>query len=150
MRPFRVAWLAVAGGLPVVGVTTLEVLAHGVDPEVRDGHAVVAALDARRGEVYVQAFDGCLEPLEPPAARAPGDAVLPAGPLVIAGSGAALVVAAMGEAGRDITAMDSALPDATVVAALAAGRFDPASPPPPPEPLYLRGSGARLPSGAEP
>ena len=142
--------LAVAGGLPVVGVTTLEALAHGVDGDIRHGRSVVAALDARRGEVYVQAFDGNLQPLAPPAARPPEATEAPAGALVIAGSGAALVMAALDRPRDDIVVNETLLPDAAVVAALAGRRFDPAVAAAPPEPLYLRGSGARLPPGAAP
>ncbi|MFP6745160.1 MAG: tRNA (adenosine(37)-N6)-threonylcarbamoyltransferase complex dimerization subunit type 1 TsaB [Alphaproteobacteria bacterium] len=142
--------LAVAGGLPVVGVTTLEALAHGVDPGVRQGRSVVAALDARRGEVYVQAFDDGLKPVAPAAALRPLAAVLPAGPVVIAGSGAGLVRGALDRGGADVVIDDALLPDAAVVAALAGRRFDPGVATPPPEPLYLRGSGARLPPGAAP
>lgn len=142
--------LAVAGGLPVVGVTTLEALAHGVDPGVRQGRSVVAALDARRGEVYVQAFDDGLKPVAPAAALPPLAAVLPAGPVVIAGSGAALVRGALDRGGADVVIDDALLPDAAVVAALAGRRFDPAVATTTPEPLYLRGAGARLPPGAAP
>jgi tRNA threonylcarbamoyladenosine biosynthesis protein TsaB len=141
--------LGVAGDLPVVGVTTLEALAHGVGRESRHGRTVVAALDARRGEVYVQAFDEHLAPLAPPLAQAADAADLPAGPLVIVGSGAALVNASLDRDDGDIVVDETRLPDAAVVAALAGRRFDPTTPTPPPEPLYLRGSGARLPPGAE-
>ena len=49
----------------------------------------------------------------------------------------------------DFEVMPGVLPDAAVVAAIAAARFDPAAPPEsPPEPLYLRSSGARAPAGA--
>lgn len=142
--------LGVAGDLPVVGVTTLEALAHGVDRETRHGRTVVAALDARRGEIYVQTFDEHLAPLAPPVAQ-PAEAVdLPAGPLVIVGSGAALVKASLDRDNGDIFVDETRLPDAAVVAALAGQRFDPSLPTPPPEPLYLRDSGARLPPGAKP
>ncbi len=138
--------LALAGGLPGVGVTTLEALAHGVDADLRAGRPVAAVLDARRGAVYLQCFDGDLAPLGPPAAEAPGDADFPAGPRVVVGDGAALVAAALDARRGAVTLESDRLPDAAVVAALAARRFDPAAPPAaPPGPLYLRGSGARLP-----
>ena len=143
--------LALAGGLPVVGVTTLEALAHGVDAGLRAGRPVVAALDARRGEVYLQCFDGDLVALGAPAARAPGDADLPAGPLVVVGDGAPLVAAVLTVGRGAVTLEPDRLPDAAIVAALAARRFDPAAPPAaPPGPLYLRGSGARPPPSTAP
>lgn len=139
--------LALAGGLPMIGVTTLEALAHGVDAGLRAGRPVVAALDARRGEVYLQCFDGDLAPLGRPVAQAPGDADLPDGAVVVVGNGALLVAAALPGPGDDIALEPDDLPDAAIVAVLAARRFDPAAPPAaPPGPLYLRSSGARLPS----
>ena len=138
--------LALAGGLPIIGVTTLEALAHGVDGGLRAGRPVAAALDARRGEVYFQAFDGDLAPLGPPRAVAPDAVALSGGPLIIAGDGAPLVMAARPGTRSDVIVEASLAPDAAVVAALAAARFDPAAPPPsPPSPLYLRSSGARPP-----
>ena len=134
--------LAVAGGLPIIGVTTLEALAHGVDPGKREGQSLVAVLDARRGEVYYQPFDAALAPLAPPRVG-PAEAVeLPRGPVLLVGDGAGLVPAA-----GPVEIIEDLLPDAAVVAAIAAARFDACRPPEgPPEPFYLRGSGARLPA----
>lgn len=62
--------LALALGIPCVGVTTLEVLAfrHQAD---HPGMPVVAAMDAKRGEIYAQAFDEAGHPLSDPAALSP-------------------------------------------------------------------------------
>ncbi|MCH7555761.1 MAG: hypothetical protein IIC08_07215, partial [Proteobacteria bacterium] len=66
------------------------------------------------------------------------------GPTLVVGDGAALILAAQGVKRSDVEIIPSLLPDAAVVAAIAAGRFDPAAPPErPPEPLYLRSPGAR-------
>lgn len=47
---------SLALGVPVVGVTTLAILAEDWR-QTHPGKAVVAAMDARRGEIYAQAFD---------------------------------------------------------------------------------------------
>ncbi len=141
--------LALAGDLPIAGVSTLEALAHGVGRERRAGRAVVAALDARRGEVYVQPFGADLAPLDSPRALAPETAAgaLPPGPVVLVGDGAGLVAAALGRARDDVAVAEAPrLPDAAVVAELCAGRFaGGALPRRPPSPLYLRPWGARPP-----
>lgn len=135
--------LALAARRPLVGLTTLEVLAAGV-PEALRERTVVAAMEARRGEVYAQAFSPLLTPLGAAAAVAPEALVgcLPAGPLVIAGDGAQRLAALLGA--RATVAPGDGLPDAAVAARLAATR--PLPPPGTPvPPLYLRPPDARLP-----
>ena len=62
--------LGLATGLPVIGISTLEALAAAVDA-VDVGASIAAAIDARRGQVYLQIFlrtaDG-IEPVREPAA----------------------------------------------------------------------------------
>lgn len=62
--------LALALGVPCVGVTTLEALAfaHQVD---HPGTPVVVAMDAKRGEIYTQAFDAAGLAVSDPAALPP-------------------------------------------------------------------------------
>jgi tRNA threonylcarbamoyladenosine biosynthesis protein TsaB len=127
--------LAAALGAPAVGVGTLEALAadqpHGL---------VFAVLDARRGQVYLQAFENGRSlmapdvlPVEIAVARL---AEISAGrPAALIGSGAALL-AATGD--WRTTAPDGA--DPATVARLAAGR-----PAVPPKPLYLRVPDAKIP-----
>ena len=85
--------LALALKRPLIGLSTLEVLAAGVPAAERDG-AVLAALDAGRERLYVQLFDRSLSALlEPQAvgAEALPDLVAEAktgGPLIVAGHGA--------------------------------------------------------------
>ncbi len=143
--------IALAAGRPIVGVTTLEALAHGVDRAALDGRRLVAALDARRGEVYAQVFDGDLAPLDEPRAATPGAvaAGLPAGSLALVGDGAPLIAAELAGRAGDVSELDAPrLPDAAVIAALVARRFAGPNvnlPSAPPAPLYLRSSGAREP-----
>lgn len=138
--------LALATGVPLVGVTTLAAVAEGA----RDafGGALLVALDAKRDAVYAQAFDGAAA-LGEPALLQPDEAaaLAPAGPGLIIGTGAEVVSRALRprrpEWRRDLGA---GLPDAAAVARLAARR-DPGDHlgPTAPAPLYLRSSDATLP-----
>jgi tRNA threonylcarbamoyladenosine biosynthesis protein TsaB len=129
--------LAAALGVPAVGVGVLEALAtsepHGL---------TFAVLDARRGQVYLQAFeDGQalmapdVLPVEVAAARM---AEISAGrPATLIGSGAGLL--------GDPDAASPVGADPAVVARLAANR-----PALAPKPLYLRAPDARLPQARSP
>jgi len=136
--------LALAADLPVLAVTSLEALAAAV-PEPAAG-MLVAALDARRGQVYVQVFDQRHEPRTAPAALLPDQvaAGLEAGPLRLVGSGAALIRAAL-PVGRPVV-IESAELDARWVAKRAARRLEAGEMPLPGSsvrPLYLRPPDAR-------
>jgi tRNA threonylcarbamoyladenosine biosynthesis protein TsaB len=63
--------LAQGRGLPLAGVSSLEALARGAEPEAGD-RAVLAVIDARRGEVFAAAWQGAERLLEP-LAIAPDD-----------------------------------------------------------------------------
>ena len=63
--------LAQGRGLPLAAVSSLEALAHGAEAHA-GGRAVLAVIDARRGEVFAAAWQGA-EPLLEPAAIAPAD-----------------------------------------------------------------------------
>lgn len=140
--------MAVALGRPVLGITTLEALAAGIPARDAGARLRVAAIDARRGEVYVQAFGPGLRPhdeaaLLPLAAAARR---LPQVPLVLAGSGAGLLLPLL-DGGDVLLAAGSERIDALQVARLAEVR----TLPPPgmaPEPLYLRAPDAKLPGPA--
>jgi tRNA threonylcarbamoyladenosine biosynthesis protein TsaB len=64
--------LAQGRGLPLAAVSSLEALARGAAEEVAGGRAVLAVIDARRGEVFAAAWQGA-EPLLEPIAIAPED-----------------------------------------------------------------------------
>jgi tRNA threonylcarbamoyladenosine biosynthesis protein TsaB len=133
---------ALAAGLPVIGVTTLEAVAAAQDH--RDSMLLVA-LDSKRDDIYVQLFgaDGVAqgEPRSlPPAGM---DAILPAGQSVaLVGDMADVVMRAQPPRVPPLLRLAGPdLPDATVIAGIAAGRFarqPPAPDAPPPAPLYLR------------
>ncbi|MDE1172317.1 MAG: tRNA (adenosine(37)-N6)-threonylcarbamoyltransferase complex dimerization subunit type 1 TsaB [Parvibaculaceae bacterium] len=147
--------IALARGLPVVPVTTLEAVGSLV--EAAPDEAVVVAFDARRNEVYLQAFEPCSgvpvvlgEPaivsLDGAAARLPGR------PLVLAGSGAGLVAARLAPGTVYRLSDASPQPDAAAVLAIAIARIEAEGLEPfrqPPAPLYLRAPDAKLPGGLD-
>ena len=138
--------LALATGAPCMGLTTTETLAAAVaEASGAATGAIVAALDTKRGDYYVQVFDAAGKAVSEPAVLAAADlAGFVAGhaegraPARLAGDVQDAVAAALGAAGLETAATPVIFPDAKVVAALAAGRFRPGEKPAPPAPLYLR------------
>lgn len=140
--------LALAGGLPCLAVTTLEAVAAGVAEAERRERRLLVVLDAKRADVYAQAFAPDLAPMGEPRALLPDElpALLAAGgkgrdrrPVLIAGDAAERALKALDAA--DITAIRSTapgIPDAAVVARLAATRWTPGATVATPRPLYLR------------
>jgi tRNA threonylcarbamoyladenosine biosynthesis protein TsaB len=131
--------LALATGKPLIGLTTLVVLAApwlAAD----EGAAVAAAIDARHERVFFQMFGRGARNLVPArlipvheAARAIGG-----GAIRIVGSGAAAVAAAAGHPELAMTA--GLVPDPAWLARLGAVAEPPSRLP---RPLYLRGADAR-------
>lgn len=127
----------------VVGISTLDALAASVEPEGR----VVAAIDARRGQVYMRMFhDGVAiteaeaVPLEIAAQR-----VLAEGPVtetVIVGSGGEVLAATNPELAR-ASLVALAAPMAQALAKLTASLDAQIHPP---KPLYLRAPDATPPT----
>lgn len=146
--------LALATGLPLVGITTLQAIASNVPGP---GDRILTLLDAKRGEVYGQLFEAGqnLKPLTPPsvltheAAEALTREVLSgksaaAHQVRLIGTGAPLIAARIGGAALTLISEASFQPDAAEVARLASLVADPASAPP--DPLYLRAPDAKVPS----
>lgn len=144
--------LALASGAEVVTLSSLAVMAHTARAELggdRRSAVLAIAVDARRGEIYFQAFDGVsLAALGEPALTTPDDAaalLAGRGSAVVAGSGAEAVAAAGRARGVDIAASLPALqPDMRHVP-LAALRSDGV----PPKPLYLRPPDAKPQDGKQ-
>jgi tRNA threonylcarbamoyladenosine biosynthesis protein TsaB len=137
--------LGVALDIPCTGIGTLAALA--ADARTRHPQAPVFALsNARRGEVYAQAFDATGAALDAPAllsiaAAEERLAHLPAG-TVLTGSGAGL----LSPSGTHI--IDPAEnPDAVIIARLALAQPGDDAPP---APLYLRAPDAKLPGPLRP
>ena len=119
--------LALATGCPVIGVTSHETIAAsiGANASAVQGEPprrLMVAEDARRGQVYRQAFDQELSPLGGIVAEAPEEAAsaLAAGRWLLAGSGADLVEEAL--SGAEVMVKDHIL-DAGIVALAAERRL---------------------------
>ncbi|HLS83761.1 MAG TPA: tRNA (adenosine(37)-N6)-threonylcarbamoyltransferase complex dimerization subunit type 1 TsaB [Arenimonas sp.] len=135
--------LALALERPVVPVSTLAVLAMRAPAEARD---ILAAIDARMGEVYLGAFrrggGGLVQASGPEQVLPPGLAPLPAGPVHGVGSGFGAEGGMLAERlGQRLRSVDvQALPHAGDLARLAAAAFarGEAVPAEQVEPAYLR------------
>lgn len=134
--------IGLAAGAPVVGVTTLSAL---LAPLVATGERRIAAaaIDARHGGVYMQAVAPGGRTVVPASHLSLRDAVrhLGSGPVVITGSGAAVIAAEAIEAGVSVDLNLAELsPDIAWVARLGA-IADPGHALP--KPLYLKGPDAK-------
>lgn len=133
--------MALAAALPCLGVTTLEAVAEGVPDIERDDAHVLVALDAKRADVYAQLFTSDLEAVCDPIAALPADLAgkMPAGRLIVAGDAAEPVLDALATAGIEVRASAApGVPDATLIAAIAARHWMPGAVLSTPAPLYLR------------
>lgn len=120
--------LALSLGVPALGVTRLEALAHGL------ARPVTVVEDARRDEVYVQRF----------GTEGPETALLrPLAGLIVTGP-----VTGSAAAGLGAPVAVSAMPMVEAIARIAATRADTAQPRP--APFYLRGADAAPPSDPPP
>jgi tRNA threonylcarbamoyladenosine biosynthesis protein TsaB len=142
---------SLASGIPTLGVTTLEAVAHAVPEEELKNARLLVVLETKRADFYAQAFDADLKPLTAP--EAVRLEAFPAflrphtgGRLLIAGDAAMRALATLGPAGAQLERVGgTGLPDARYVAAIAAARFRPGMVLSPLTPLYLRPPEARLP-----
>jgi tRNA threonylcarbamoyladenosine biosynthesis protein TsaB len=127
--------LALATGLSVAGVSTPQAVAAAVPHSERMGRTLLAIIDSRRDEAWVQAFGPDLIPLgEIEALRPEQIAQRYPGRLIIAGDGAAAALPLLPDA---VAASSPGWPDAGLVAGLAAAAWA-AGEALPAEPLYLR------------
>ncbi|MDX6807509.1 tRNA (adenosine(37)-N6)-threonylcarbamoyltransferase complex dimerization subunit type 1 TsaB [Terrihabitans rhizophilus] len=136
--------LALATGLPLIGITTLAVLAAPALSE-GDGHVVGAAIDARHGRVFFQIFSPNGRGLVPARLMSAKDAARVAGdaPMRLVGNGAPIVAGASGDVVHDVDATALA-PDAVWLARLGAAS---AIPDRAPRPVYLRAADAKPQTG---
>lgn len=146
--------LALARALPLVGLTTLEVVAEPV--EAAADEVIAAVFDARRGEVYLQCFDAARAALTEPmivALEEIGDHV-PGSRIVAVGTGAGLLIEQLADRPLVCKVTDAAAqPDARHLARMAETRLRAHGPDRyrrAPEPLYLRAPDAKLPGGLDP
>jgi tRNA threonylcarbamoyladenosine biosynthesis protein TsaB len=160
--------LALALDRPLVGYSTLEVMAWAALPLLTPGANLLVVHDAHREEVYVQLFkagsDNSLVTVLPPVLSGLSDLAgyLSSGPIVepvwLVGSGAELV-ASISPQGFKSSLLEGGPvnPDAAVLALLAGRNFLPGEgaaamrgyfDQPAVLPLYLRAPDAKLPGGA--
>ncbi|EUC00458.1 universal protein YeaZ [Rhizobium sp. CF080] len=132
--------LGLALGVESVGVTTLEALAVKFLGE-HPGHPVVVAMDAKRNEVYTQAFSAKGEALGEPAALSPESVSALANSLSAVTTGS-WVEHSLGKGAAENDGRDRF--DIAVVARIAAEKPADAQRP---KPLYLRGPDAKPQTG---
>ena len=145
--------LALALSIPCIGVTTLEAVARGIAAAERQAPEIIlAAVESKRADIYVQLFDRDLAPLcAPVAADGPAMALLfeKNADILAVGDGAERAQQMLAEQGIPVRlSTAAALPDTRIVAEIAAGRFAVGADGVPPEPLYLRPPDAKLPKNA--
>lgn len=121
--------IAMAAGIPMVGISVLEGTAFkvsGLFPEIRDVYVV---LETRRDDFYVQRFSGG-RPVSEPAVMS-GEALKAVADIPVAGNGALRFAEEFGPA----RVLEIPMPDAADVAVLASARAPEETYP---SPLYLR------------
>jgi len=144
--------MALALSVPCLGLSTTEVIAAGVDDSAWQGGALLVALDSKRSDIYVQMF------LKPGEADSQPQAMEPdklaewltdaPGPVGVVGDASSLALAALADTNIDAFAVVApGVPDARVMAALAARRWSLGDTVALPGPLYLRPPDAKVPMG---
>lgn len=134
---------ALALAIPAIGVSTLEGLAAEALADF-PGVPVLAAIDARRGELYFQRFNPDGVPGDEPSVAAASQIADSIGEsdVVLTGSGAGILA---GSFKRRVTiAGERASPGVATIARLAANKTPPFLKP---KPLYLRAPDAKVQSG---
>src|SRR5260221_675058 len=126
--------IALASGLPVLGVTAFDAIAAAVPPSELAGRSLLVAIDSRRGDFFVQVFAADGTPRTAPSAATPDGlaGLVPAGALMLAGDGAWRAGAALAAGGGPaILAGPAGPPDAAHVASAALARWRPGERVPP-------------------
>jgi tRNA threonylcarbamoyl adenosine modification protein YeaZ len=130
--------IALAAGIPVIGVTVGEALAQAL-PHL-GGRTLWTAIDSRRGRIFLET-EGMIASLAL-------DALPPAPALTaIAGDAAIDVAAILAARGADVMLTDARLPLPRHVALAATLRHDGKLPPLEAQPLYIDPPEAKLPAG---
>jgi tRNA threonylcarbamoyladenosine biosynthesis protein TsaB len=116
--------LSLATGVPALGIGSFEAVAAGVPVDLLTGRSLLAAIESRREELFLQAFDAARRPLGEGALVAPERwaSVAPAGPLVLAGDGAARLAPALRDRAPRVAPGAPEI-DAVALARLAAERW---------------------------
>jgi tRNA threonylcarbamoyladenosine biosynthesis protein TsaB len=158
--------LSLGTGVPLAGISSFDALAAAVPDDERDGRQLMICVDAKRRDVFIQAYDDLRQPLGAPGALAPegAAAAFARGRWLIAGDGAAQLRAGLAKAelaqddaggkgpGENADArirFSAAIlpPDARYVASIGAAAGADAIPP---RPVYIRPPDVRLPNARPP
>ena len=142
--------IALAAHIPCLGLTTTEVIAHGVKASVWQQGTLLVALDSKRKDIYAQAFQIGLKPIKEACAIDPailGEWLLGApGPFHVVGDARLQATSALIEAGHEPIIIESPeVPDGSVLAELASQRWTRGDILETPLPLYLRPPDVKLP-----
>jgi tRNA threonylcarbamoyladenosine biosynthesis protein TsaB len=143
--------LALATGAPALGLGSFEAVAAALPGALIEGRSLLVAIESRREELYLQAFDQRRAPLGE-GALVPAEGwreIAPPGPLVLAGDGAARLGAALGRPDLAIAPGSQAI-DAAALARLAAERWRAGFRTEHLEPCYLHAPDVTLPKGSTP
>ncbi len=142
--------IALAAGIPAIGIGALAALAAGVAPRAAEGKLVLAPVDTKRSDFYAQAWAAPDQPAgEAAAVDADGLAAMAGpGPVLVTGDAARAAAAALAERGVEATVASGAGPPDAAVVAILAERLLETTPSalPPATPVYLRAPEARLPA----
>ena len=141
--------LALASGLPCVGVTNFAAVAAAIAPAQRGGRPLVVALESKRAELFLQWFapDGPEIGAAMMVAPELAEDALPPGPLLLAGDAAARLAPWIGDRAR--VSERAGLPEPGDIARLALQSWQPGARTEPPRPLYLRAPDTSLPRAAK-
>ena len=138
--------LSLALNVSLLGVSTLEVLATAALFQVVEEHSgIIASIDAKRGQLYLQTFDSLGRSVTIPRIGAIGPHIIPktTKPGLIVGSGAKFLQSVLPDWGF---CEDIQVPNAAYLA-VAAEKWEDRISRYPPLPIYLRAPYAELPAG---
>jgi tRNA threonylcarbamoyladenosine biosynthesis protein TsaB len=130
--------IALAAGIPVIGVTVGEALAESL-PRLGE-RRLWSAIGSRRGRIFLErdgAISSCSLDLLPPAQ----------GRVAVAGDAAIAVASRLAARDADVMLTDARLPQIRHVAVVGERRFAGLLPPLPAQPLYVDPPEAKLPVG---
>ena len=143
--------LVLATGVPALGLGSFAAVAAALPADLLEGRSLVVAIESRREELFLQAFDESRTPLGEGALVAPEHWLqhAPAGPLVLAGDGAGRLQAAL--EGRDLApAPGTGSINAPTLSRLAAERWQAGLRTDRLEPLYLHAPDVTLAKATSP
>ena len=142
--------IALVAGVPCIGLTTTEAIAHAITKTTWQQGTLLVALDSRRADIYAQAFVKEHKPINEPTAVDPANLCMwlqgAPTPIHVVGDARIQVNEILIEAGYKTIVLEK--PDApvgSVMAELASKRWTKGKILEKPVPLYLRPPDAKLP-----